>query len=235
MTGFRGIQLDDLLKSFDGGELAGNGGVTSLSSFYAPFRREIADLAASYLPKNARILSVGCGTGEMEQALREAGYRVAALDLRPTVADLVRARGIPFFRADAHLLPIRDESVDAVLFSESIGQIDPEKGLREAARVLPRGGVLLLTTYPVPRVGDLQGELVRYCYSGSVDWQTTPEIDSFAQEYLRLGRYHLYPPELLKLFLQHAGFSVLRLYEPYYEPPEVGQAGMIVVAASRVR
>lgn len=225
---FRGIALQDLLHSFDGGELAGNGGVTSLSSLHEPFRRRVINLMGQYLHNQATVLSVGCGDGFMEADLAARGHDVIALDLRPTVAQSVTTRGVPFAQADAHRLPIADRTIDAVLLSESIGQIDPEAGLKEVARVLRLGGLVALTTYPVLKSDDSSVRTERFVFSGTLDWNTTPEVNTYCSEYRKLSHYHLYPPQLLKLFLQQAGFRVMHLKEEIYYSSTFGEAGIVI-------
>jgi len=50
--------------------------------------------------------------------------------------------------ADAHVLPFASASFDVVLFPESLGYLEAEVVLREAARVIKKRGRVMMTTYP---------------------------------------------------------------------------------------
>ena len=103
-------------------------------------------------------LDVGCGPGNVTGSLgRAAGPDGLALGLdlsEPMLARAVRAESgthIGFLRADAQRLPLRDETVDAVV-SIAVLQLvrDPVAALAEMARVLRPGGRLAVM---VPSAG----------------------------------------------------------------------------------
>jgi SAM-dependent methyltransferase len=102
------------------------------------------------LPAGARVLDVGAGPGRHARAARARGLDAVALD---AVAAFLRplARELPAIHADAAALPVRDASVDAVLFVAVWGtmpmQRDRVAALREARRVLRPGGRLLATAW----------------------------------------------------------------------------------------
>jgi ubiquinone/menaquinone biosynthesis C-methylase UbiE len=99
------------------------------------------------------VLDLGCGPGVLESHLLDRGYRVFATDLsekmiekaRNAVSDHPRRDDASFFVASAESLPLRDGEFDAVL---CIGVLaywpDPQKTLDEIARVLRRGGILII-------------------------------------------------------------------------------------------
>jgi arsenite methyltransferase len=110
------------------------------------------------IPAGGIALDVGCGPGTVTASLaRAAGPDGLALGLDLSGAMLARAarvearRQIAFLRADAQRLPLRDETVDAVV-SIAVLQLvpDPAAALAEMARVLRAGGRLAVM---VPTAG----------------------------------------------------------------------------------
>jgi SAM-dependent methyltransferase len=102
--------------------------------------------------KGRRILSVGCGTGELERGLRELRYRVIGLDFSFEMLQTAARHGHKaLVQGDGHLLPFAAGCFDAVILPESLGHLKAEVALQEAKRVLKKHGRLLITTYPKHR------------------------------------------------------------------------------------
>lgn len=104
-----------------------------------------------------RVLDFGCGPGFIWDHLRQlgAGWTYFGADFSPeSVAQLAgRARGSPEFEGALHLQSLPSElasvSFDAVLLLEVVEHLDDQhldQTLREAARVLKSGGVLVVST-----------------------------------------------------------------------------------------
>jgi len=92
-------------------------------------------------------LDVGCGTGQSTAWLAAQGLRTIGLDRAPAMLRQARARlpGHPLLLADALSLPLRDRSVDLVVFVTTLEFLpSPEAALREAARVARSGIVALV-------------------------------------------------------------------------------------------
>jgi SAM-dependent methyltransferase len=91
----------------------------------------------------ARLLDVGCGTGQSRQVYAERVRSYVGIDLSFEALALARrkAPAAGWSQADAARLPFADGSLDAVAFSSVLHHIpDPGPALREARRVLKPGG-----------------------------------------------------------------------------------------------
>jgi arsenite methyltransferase len=110
------------------------------------------------IPPGGVALDVGCGPGSVTASLARAvgpdGLALGVDVSEPMLARAVHAvtgSQIGFLRADAQRLPLRDETVDAVV-SVAVLQLipDPEAALAEMARVLRPGARLAVM---VPTAG----------------------------------------------------------------------------------
>lgn len=96
------------------------------------------------------VLDVGCGTGNFKYFVNKAYY--IGLDISREM--LVRAkRKFPesdkcdFILSDAHHLPFKDSSLDAVVCINVLYQLpEPQKFLLEAGRVLKDEGIVVIST-----------------------------------------------------------------------------------------
>ncbi len=110
------------------------------------------------IPPGGIALDVGSGPGSVTAALARAaapdGLALGVDISEPMLARAVRAHAGPhtgFLRADAQRLPLRDQTVDAVVSIAVLQLIpDPVATLKEIARVLRPGGRLALM---VPTAG----------------------------------------------------------------------------------
>jgi ubiquinone/menaquinone biosynthesis C-methylase UbiE/spore maturation protein CgeB len=104
-----------------------------------------------------RILDIGCSHGVASILLAREGKEVVGLDREQGALDVAAerlAREVPevqdrvtLVKAEARELPFEDQSFDSVLLGEVLEhQVDPEPVLTEAARVVRRGGRVVITT-----------------------------------------------------------------------------------------
>lgn len=92
-----------------------------------------------------RVLDVGCGAGALAAAAA-ATLRVVGVDAAATMIGAASRHG-PTIRAEAAALPVADGAVDAVVAVNVLDHLDrPGDGLREAHRVLCRGGLFVAGT-----------------------------------------------------------------------------------------
>ena len=95
-------------------------------------------LALADLPKGASVLDMGAGAGEALALLRELGSDAKGIDLEPRIEAVERG--------DFLHTPYPDESFDAVLSQCAFFVSgDQAAALREAYRLLRKGGTLLLS------------------------------------------------------------------------------------------
>ncbi|HUI82799.1 MAG TPA: methyltransferase domain-containing protein [Candidatus Binatia bacterium] len=120
-----------------------------------PRYRFLSAAAVRHFPQAGEILDLGCAPGHMGILLHDLGFEVHGIDLnqlweatypdRKWLGELhVRA-----VNAEKEPLPFPDASFDGALFAEVLEHIavaPPQDILREIARVLKPGAVLLLTT-----------------------------------------------------------------------------------------
>jgi SAM-dependent methyltransferase len=131
-------------------------------AFYSGIAADVAALA----PPSARVLDVGCGTGQLSIRLAQRGLTVNGLDLDPhmieraqanseravdrAAADGSKLAAPEFVVGDAASLPFADASFDVVVSTLSLHHWDdPTAGLAEIARVLrPTGRALIWDLRP---------------------------------------------------------------------------------------
>jgi demethylmenaquinone methyltransferase/2-methoxy-6-polyprenyl-1,4-benzoquinol methylase len=173
--------------------------------------------------RDARVLDLCCGTGDLAFALAHSGpaYVVAA-DF--SHAMLVRANAkraghtestnsdltVPagFFEADALQLPFADASFDLVTTAFGFRNLaNYENGLREIRRVLKPGGTLAILEFSEPPPG-LAGDLYRwYCR------KLLPKIGGLlsgnpnAYKYLPASVARFFRPEELASLMTQVGYG----------------------------
>jgi demethylmenaquinone methyltransferase/2-methoxy-6-polyprenyl-1,4-benzoquinol methylase len=105
--------------------------------------------------RDAKVLDLCCGTGDLMLALRaKANALVFGSDFcHPmlTVAKQKAGPGSPFFEADALRLPVKDRSVDAITVAFGFRNLaNYEAGLLELRRVLKPGGMAAILEFSQP-------------------------------------------------------------------------------------
>jgi SAM-dependent methyltransferase len=109
-----------------------------------------AYLTDAALPRGARVLEVGCGTGAVTRVLAAWPGVSEAVGIDPSPVFLAKARElartlttIVFEEADGRSLPFGAATFDAVVFHTTLCHVpDPGVALQEAARVLRPAGRL---------------------------------------------------------------------------------------------
>jgi ubiquinone/menaquinone biosynthesis C-methylase UbiE len=109
------------------------------------FTRRVS-LLIDQIPKDKKILEIGCGLGLFSSAFAERGYSVTAIDISPYFIKENRERyknlNINFLEADAHDLKFDNNSFDYVIGCSILHHLDLKNSLAEIYRVLrPNGKV----------------------------------------------------------------------------------------------
>lgn len=116
------------------------------------------DVAAlARLGPDARVLEVGCGTGQATRALLARGWRVTAVELGADVAAAARARlpGLDVRVGAFEELPLPAGAFDLVFAATAWHWIDAARGAAAAATALrPRGALALVWNEHVAGDGD---------------------------------------------------------------------------------
>jgi SAM-dependent methyltransferase len=110
-------------------------------------------LDAARVGAGQRVLDLACGPGLVAAAAAKRGVLPVGLDFSSAMIALARADhpGIRFEEGDAEALPFADGAFDAVVSNFGIHHFaEPVNALREAYRVLGRGGRLAFTSWAAP-------------------------------------------------------------------------------------
>jgi SAM-dependent methyltransferase len=117
----------------------------SAEPLYRQYKARIIELLAPHA--DGSYLDVGCGTGAAGRTVANAyGCRVVGLDSSTTMVTEARARGLTeAVVGDAQRMPFDDESFDGAWADRTFQHLDdPAAALRELARVVKDGGVLVV-------------------------------------------------------------------------------------------
>lgn len=93
-----------------------------------------------------RILEVGCGNGEVAEALMMKNATVRAIDIDEKAVARTRERGVDTVLAD--ILTYKDDPFDVILFSRCLHHIDPvAQAVASAKRLLKADGIVIVEDF----------------------------------------------------------------------------------------
>ncbi|MGD0947333.1 MAG: class I SAM-dependent methyltransferase [Candidatus Binatia bacterium] len=165
-----------------------------------------------HLPREGAILDAGCGLARWVIYLRERGYHVFGVDQSQTaLRQTQRFTALPLFAGDTLQLPVKDESLAAVI---SLGVIEhvrsgPVPSLRELRRVLKPAGIALVA---VPYNNPWRRVLINHLRRLR-DWQK-----GRAGLKLDFAEYRFSVRELTG-YLREAEFEVVSVHADDFHPP----------------
>ncbi len=112
--------------------------------WYRVRRELLKDMLAKVAPNNARLLDVGCATGDTLVSLQSA-YNVSGVERSKEAVEVARARGLNVTYTELPTLALADSSVDVVTILDVLEHIDDDTAmLREIERVLVPGGICII-------------------------------------------------------------------------------------------
>lgn len=202
--------------------------------------------AATGLPEKLDVADIGCGAGTQARLWAELGHRVRGVDVNEPLIQLARqrakARGleIPFEVGTATDLPWLEASLDVCLLPELLEHVqDWQTCLKEAARVLRKGGLLYLSTtnvlcplqeeFNLPAYSWYPGMLKRYCERLALT--TRPALANFAK-YPAVHWFSFYG---LREFLRPLGFTCLDRFDLVDTRTKGTIAALLVKAIQKLR
>ncbi len=145
----------------------------------------------SMLPKQAKVLDVGCGSGRDAHYFHDYGLDVTAVDVSENMLKEAKSRvpDVVFKKMDMRKLTFPKESFDGIWIMATLSDVKKDEALtvlKEAARILKENGVL----YVAVKEGK-------------------DEIIVNKPEYGNLPRFYaLYQQPELENLLQQAGFTI---------------------------
>ncbi|MFI4956560.1 MAG: bifunctional demethylmenaquinone methyltransferase/2-methoxy-6-polyprenyl-1,4-benzoquinol methylase UbiE [Gammaproteobacteria bacterium] len=165
------------------------------------------------------ILDLAAGTGDLSRAIaKRVGPtgKVIASDINPNMLEEGRKKcldtgifnQIEFVVADAQALPFEDNSFDAVTMGFGLRNVpEPEKALREMARVLKPGGRALVLEFSKPAYAWLQSLYDQYSFKVIPKLGAWLANDEASYQYL-VESIRMHPDqETLKSLFLSAGFD----------------------------
>jgi ubiquinone/menaquinone biosynthesis C-methylase UbiE len=120
---------------------------SEVAGFWDDFPAAFIETFTGTLPRPARVLNIGSGSGRDGSLLFAAGLNVICLDAARKMVAMSRERGLLSVQGNFLHLPFDDRSFDGVWAYTSLLHVrknDFPRALSEAARVLKPGGSLAL-------------------------------------------------------------------------------------------
>jgi len=108
-------------------------------------RKWIFDTIRRYIPPPAKVMEIGCGTGNVIAFLAEKDYEVRGCDPFDE-AQQHAWPGVEIIKGDAVNVPVETSSIDVVGLFDVLEHLDDEKeALKEAHRIVKDSGIVVVT------------------------------------------------------------------------------------------
>ncbi len=118
---------------------------------YQDIVRPNLEFFVKLLPKNGKVLDIGCGVGRDSHYFTSNGFETVGIDFSKRMVEEARKRvsKAEFFKMDMRKLNFEDETFDGIWATAALLHVpknDISKALREIIRVLKKGGILFIGT-----------------------------------------------------------------------------------------
>jgi demethylmenaquinone methyltransferase / 2-methoxy-6-polyprenyl-1,4-benzoquinol methylase len=178
------------------------------------WRRRVVNELKPLLPEDARVLDVGCGTGDLSLELFEnTAARITGLDFCAPMLNFakIKAPQVQFIEGDALRLPFAEASFDGLTIGFALRNLaSVERGLSELLRVLKPNGIVAILEFSRPVV-PLFGQLVGLYYRRLLPWIGGIVSGSRdAYEYLPDSISKFPDQQTLAAMMREAGFEDVR-------------------------
>jgi ubiquinone/menaquinone biosynthesis C-methylase UbiE len=197
-------------------------------------------LIKELLPLGGRVLDVGCGTGQLGEAIASEGYDVFGVDLSAAMLGRANQKGLQGTSVGTtRALPFKDNSFDLALTVATLHHLETPHNvlatIGEMARVVKRGGFVVLWDHnPANPYWPM---LMRRVPQDSGDERLVPLEELLADVRMaELERYRVFRSGLTPEFMPQAAMPAWRLVERAVElTPGVNvfAAHNVVVARKR--
>ncbi|MGZ8843776.1 MAG: bifunctional demethylmenaquinone methyltransferase/2-methoxy-6-polyprenyl-1,4-benzoquinol methylase UbiE [Pyrinomonadaceae bacterium] len=175
------------------------------------WRRRVVGKLKPLLAADARVLDVGCGTGDLSIELFEkTAAQVLGIDFCRPMLELAKAKapGLSFIEGDALHLPFADSFFDGITIGFALRNLaSVEAGLAELRRVLRPKGAVAILEFSQPTIPGMR-ELVRFYYRRLLPWiggQVSGSRNAY--EYLPDSIARFPDQETLASMMRTAGFE----------------------------
>jgi len=163
-----------------------------------------------HFDRGARVLEIGCGTGQATRRLAERGYHVTAIELGAEMAAIARRNLATFGRVSVvvsafEAWPLPEQPFDGVVSATAFHWVDPMVRLTKSAAALrPSGTLALISTHHIAGGDTAYFEEVQRCYERwdpstppGLQMPTADQVPSGAQE---LDASGLFQPAVTKRY-----------------------------------
>ena len=178
------------------------------------WRRRVVEELRKLLPADAKVLDVGCGTGDLSIELFEnMAAEVTGIDFCGPMLKLAKTKApeLQFIEGDALRLPFAEASFDGLTIGFALRNLaDVDRGLRELLRVLKPNGHVAILEFSHP-ANPVFASFVRF-----YNWRLLPWIGGIvsgsrgAYEYLPDSISKFPDQEGLASMMRAAGFADVR-------------------------
>jgi demethylmenaquinone methyltransferase / 2-methoxy-6-polyprenyl-1,4-benzoquinol methylase len=170
------------------------------------WRQRVVKRLRELVPKDARLLDVGCGTGDLSIALFEnTAVQVTGIDFCGPMLKLAKKKApqLQFIEGDALNLPFAEASFDGLTIGFALRNLaDVDRGLRELLRVLKPNAYVAILEFSHP-ANPVFASFVRF-----YNWRLLPWIGGLVSG--SRGAYQYLPDSISKFPNQETLASMMR-------------------------